>query len=62
MHITSDWHIHTRHSSCGSPEATVELVDKTGEVEFRLVEGSNDRIQLESLLARFALVGRSMEK
>jgi replication factor C small subunit len=35
----------------------VRLVDKIGEVEFRMVEGGNPRIQLESLLAHFALVG-----
>jgi replication factor C small subunit len=36
----------------------IRLVEKTGEVEFRLVEGSNEHIQLESLLAQFALVGK----
>jgi replication factor C small subunit len=36
----------------------IELIDKVGEIEFRLVEGSNDRIQLESLLAHFALMGK----
>jgi replication factor C small subunit len=35
----------------------VRLIDKTGEVEFRLVEGSNERIQLEALLAYLVLVG-----
>ncbi len=38
----------------------VRLVDKIGEVEFRMVEGSNPRIQLESLLAHFALVGEEI--
>lgn len=37
----------------------VRLIDRTGEVEFRIVEGSNERIQLESLLAFLVLVGRS---
>ncbi len=37
----------------------VRLVDKTGEVEFRIVEGSNERIQLEALLAHLVLVGVS---
>jgi len=32
----------------------VDLVDKIGEHEFRLVEGSNERIQLEALLARLS--------
>lgn len=35
----------------------VKLIEKTGEVEFRIVEGSNERIQLESLLAYLVLVG-----
>jgi len=36
----------------------IELIDRVGEVEFRLVEGSNDRIQLESLLAHFCIAGK----
>jgi replication factor C small subunit len=35
----------------------VELVDKVGEAEFRLVEGANESIQIESLLAQFVLAG-----
>jgi replication factor C small subunit len=35
----------------------VMLIDKTGEIEFRIVEGSNERIQLESLLAHLVVVG-----
>ncbi len=35
----------------------VKLIDRTGETEFRIVEGSNERIQLESLLAYMVLVG-----
>ena len=38
----------------------VRLVDHIGEVEFRMVEGANPRIQLESLLAHFALVGEEI--
>lgn len=38
----------------------VRLIDRIGEVEFRMVEGGNPRIQLESLLAHFALVGEDM--
>jgi replication factor C small subunit len=34
----------------------IELVDRLGEHDFRLVEGSNEKIQLESLLAHFTLV------
>ncbi|MCG2825528.1 MAG: replication factor C small subunit, partial [Thermoplasmatales archaeon] len=39
-------------------EKKIELIDKTGEVEFRMVEGSNERIQIEALLAHFMLAGR----
>jgi len=35
----------------------VELVDKCGEVEFRMVEGSDEYVQLESFLAFVVLVG-----
>ena len=35
-------------------------MEKTGEVEFRLVEGSNEHIQLECLLAQFVLVGKHL--
>ncbi len=39
------------------PEIKVRLTEKTGEVEFRIVEGSDPFIQLESLLAGFVLAG-----
>jgi replication factor C small subunit len=35
----------------------VKLVDRVGEFDFRLSEGANERIQLEAVLAHFALVG-----
>ncbi len=35
----------------------VELVDKCGEVEFRMVEGSDEFVQLESFLAFVSMVG-----
>ena len=40
------------------PELKVKLTEKTGEIEFRLVEGSDEFIQLESLLASFVMAGR----
>ncbi len=40
----------------------VRLVDAIGEVEYRLVEGSNERIQLENLLAQFVLFGQDLKK
>jgi replication factor C small subunit len=35
----------------------VQLVDKVGEIEFRIVEGGNERIQLEALISQFILAG-----
>jgi len=43
-------------------EFKVRLIDRVGEAEFRLVEGSNERIQLEALLAHFVLVGQELKK
>ena len=37
----------------------VQLVDKCGEVEFRMVEGSDEYVQLESFLAFVVLVGQT---
>jgi replication factor C small subunit len=39
----------------------VKLTEKTGEVEFRLIEGSDEFIQLEALLASFILAGKGGE-
>lgn len=36
----------------------VELVDRIGEYNFRLVEGANERIQVEALLAQLMLLGK----
>ena len=33
----------------------VELIDIIGEIDFRLTEGASEKIQLEALLAHFAL-------
>jgi len=38
-------------------EKKVILIDRLGEYNFRLVEGANERIQIEALLAQFALIG-----
>jgi len=43
-------------------ELKVRLTEKTGEVEFRLVEGSDEFIQLEALLAGFVLAGKGIIK
>lgn len=42
------------------PEALrVEIADYLGEIQFRLVEGADEEIQLNALLARLALLGRA---
>ncbi len=38
-----------------SEKRKVELIDKCGEIEFRMVEGSDEYVQLEALLAQFTL-------
>jgi replication factor C small subunit len=43
------------------PVLKVKLTEKIGEIEFRIVEGSDEFIQLESLLAYFVLVGKGKE-
>ncbi len=43
-------------------ESKVRLLDRIGETDFRLTEGSSERIQIESLLAHFALIGQELSK
>jgi len=40
----------------------VRLIDKMGEIEFLMVEGSNSRIQLESFIAYLSLIGKEIQK
>jgi len=40
----------------------VRLLDRIGETDFRLTEGSSERIQIESLLAHFALIGQELSR
>jgi replication factor C small subunit len=42
-------------------EHKIQLIEKTGEIEFRIVEGSNQHIQLEALLAQFMLIGSQLK-
>jgi len=44
-----------------SDESKVKLIEKAGEIEFRLTEGSNEHIQLEALLAQFTLQGQKLK-
>jgi len=40
----------------------VRLIEKTGDTEFRIVEGSNERIQLEALLAYLVMLGGNLRR
>jgi len=44
------------------PDIKVRLTEKTGEVEFRIVEGSDPFIQLQALVASFVLAGLGKEE
>ena len=39
------------------PSIKVKLTEKTGEAEFRMIEGSDEFVQLQALLASFVLAG-----
>ncbi|MBU3958225.1 MAG: Replication factor C small subunit, partial [Nanoarchaeota archaeon] len=41
-----------------SDREKIELVERIGECEFRLDQGANEQIQLEALLAKFAMGGK----
>ena len=43
------------------PDLKVRLTEKTGETEFRIIEGSDPFIQLQALLASFVLAGLGKE-
>ena len=43
------------------PQIKVKLTEKTGEAEFRIVEGSDEFVQLQALLASFVLAGLKEE-
>ena len=53
--------IHQNIFDLSIPDDTkMRLIEKTGETEFRLIEGSNAHIQLEALIAHFALEGNKI--
>jgi replication factor C small subunit len=43
------------------PEIKVRLTEKTGEAEFRMIEGSDEFVQLQALLASFVLAGQGKQ-
>ena len=46
------WHLQIE------PEIKVKITEKTGEIEFRMTEGSDEFVQLQSLIASFVLAGQ----
>jgi replication factor C small subunit len=51
--------IHSQIFSLDIPDLQkLQLIEKVGEYEFRLTEGSNPQVQLEAMLAQFALLGK----
>jgi replication factor C small subunit len=40
-----------------SDKLKVNIIDKIGEIDFRMTEGANERIQIEALIAHFILCG-----
>lgn len=54
--------VHREVFNLKMPESIkVEILDKIGEFSFRLVQGANERIQLEAMLAHFGLIGAKMK-
>jgi replication factor C small subunit len=55
--------IHLEIFRSGLPEKwKVKLADAIGEIDFRLVQGSDDEVQLSALLARLVEAGSEMQK
>ena len=40
----------------------VQMIEKLAEADFRLSEGANSRIQIEAVIANFAVLGRKIQK
>jgi len=53
LDILKQIHKETVELSTISDEKRIELIDKCGEIEFRMVEGADEFIQLEALLASY---------
>lgn len=54
--------IHREAFNLDIPEPVkIKLVDRIGEFDFRLVEGANERIQLEAALAHIARIGNRLK-
>ena len=41
-----------------SDQSKVQLINSVGEIDFRLSEGADERIQLEALIAEFVLLSQ----
>jgi len=54
--------IHKQIYSLDIPEQSkIQLVEKTGEFEYRLSQGSSDLVQIEALLAQFLLFSKNLK-
>jgi len=45
-----------------SDQTKVQLINSVGEVDFRLSEGADERIQLEALIAEFVLLSQKNQR
>jgi replication factor C small subunit len=55
--------IHTEIFRINIPEPwKIKLADTIGEIDFRLVQGSNEEVQLSALLARLVEAGYQMKQ
>lgn len=57
MDIIKGLHSYIRKQTKSPPRQKIELMIALGEVEFRIVEGSSDSIQLDALIAKIAHIG-----
>ncbi len=61
--IVKQMHKEIFSSELDIPEpARIDIADYIGEIQFRIVEGADDEIQLNTLLARIAMLGKSLRR
>ncbi len=61
--IVKQMHREIFSSELDIPEPVrVDIADYIGEIQFRIVEGADDEIQLNTLLARIAMLGKNLRR
>lgn len=61
--IVKQMHREIFSSELDIPEPVrIDIADYIGEIQFRIVEGADDEIQLNTLLARIAMLGKSLRR